>query len=94
MKWLPRLGCDNVLMTFENGHGILTEFWHQLLEEAQSFGAQLLVLDTVSDLFAGNEIDRSQVRQFIQIALGGLARAIDGCEAGTRVNRDINRPSR
>jgi hypothetical protein len=38
--------------------------------------------------------DRSQVRQFIQIALGGLARAIDGCEAGTRVNRDINRPSR
>jgi hypothetical protein len=35
-----------------------------------------------------------QVRQFIQIALGGLARAIDGCEAGTRVNRDINRPSR
>ena len=35
-----------------------------------------------------------QVRQFIQIALGGLARAIDGWEAGTRVNRDINRPSR
>jgi RecA-family ATPase len=78
MKWIARLGFDNVLMTFDNGRPRLTDLWHELLAEAQAFGAQLCIFDTISDFFSGNEIDRAQVRHFGQVALGGFARAIDG----------------
>ena len=82
MKWLARLGCDNLLLTF-NGHPTLTPFWHQVLDEAREFGAQLVVVDTVADTFGGDENDRSQVRFYIQAALGGLARALDGAVLAT-----------
>jgi RecA-family ATPase len=78
MRWTARLGFDNILMTFENGRGLLTDLWHELLADAKAFSAQLAVFDTVSDIFAGNEADRAQVRQFVQVALGGFAREIDG----------------
>jgi RecA-family ATPase len=79
MKWLARLGNDNILMTFDYaGHPTLTTFWHQLLAEARDFGAELVIFDTISDFFSGNEIDRVQVRQFGQFALGGFARAVRG----------------
>ena len=82
MKWLARLGCDNLLLTF-NGHPTLTPFWQQVLDEARDFGAQLVVVDTVSDTFGGDENDRGQVRQYIQAALGGLGRALDGSVIAT-----------
>ena len=37
-----------------------------------------MILDTVADLFGGNEINRIQVRQFIQNACGTIARMING----------------
>jgi RecA-family ATPase len=39
----------------------------------------LLVVDTVSDTFAGNENDRGQVRHYVQACLGRAAREIGGC---------------
>jgi RecA-family ATPase len=80
---IPRLGFDNLLMTFETGRPLLTNFYHQILSAAQDFGAQLVIVDTVADTFGGNHNDPGQARQFVQIALGGLARALDGIVIAT-----------
>jgi RecA-family ATPase len=79
MRWLPRFGENNLLMTFENGEGMTTPFFDELLRQAREFGAQLIIVDTVADAFGGNENDRGQVRQFVQGCLGRLAREIGGC---------------
>jgi len=76
--WLPRVGADNVLMTFgPDGHGKVAPLYKQVLNLAKERGAQLVIIDTAADVFAGNETFRPQVRQFIS-SLSGLARAIDG----------------
>jgi RecA-family ATPase len=77
MRWIARLGFDNIIMTFDNGRPVKTGVWQELFDEAKTFGAQLCLFDTVADFFAGNENDRSQVRQFGQVALGGFARELD-----------------
>lgn len=79
VRWLPRFGEDNLLMTFEGSEGMTTPFFEELLAQALEFGAQLIIIDTVADTFGGNENDRGQVRQFVQACLGKLARDIDGC---------------
>jgi RecA-family ATPase len=76
MKMLARLGHDNMLMTFDRGKGTLTGFWEELRDAAKNFGAELMIIDTVADTFAGSELDRAQVRQYVQVALDGLARAL------------------
>jgi RecA-family ATPase len=78
MRWSARIGHDNLLMTFDLARPRLTRFFDQLLAEAHGFRAELVVIDTVSDVFGGNENDRSQVRQFIQYCLGKIAREISG----------------
>jgi RecA-family ATPase len=78
MHWLPRVESDNLLMTFTaDGHGKSTPFFEQALRLAKEHGAQLVVIDTAADVFAGNENIRPQVRQFVG-ALTRFARAIDG----------------
>jgi hypothetical protein len=74
MRWLPRLGCENTLMTFENGRAVLTRLFGELLTEAKSISAGLVVTDTLADVFGGNEIDRGQSRRFVQECLGRIAR--------------------
>jgi RecA-family ATPase len=83
MKVLPRLGHDNMLMTFDRGKGHLTGAWEEIRDIAKSFDAELLIIDTVPDTFAGSEIDRAQARQYVQVALGGLAREIGGTVLAT-----------
>ena len=79
MRWMSRLGEDNLLMTFtRNGVGELTKFHKQVLEAAIDLNIRLVIIDTVADTFGGNENDRSQVRQFVQRALGQIALKIDG----------------
>jgi RecA-family ATPase len=79
MRWVSRLGEDNLLMTFtRNGVGELTKFHKQVLETAIDLRIRLVIIDTVADTFGGNENDRSQVRQFVQRALGQIALKIDG----------------
>lgn len=48
-----------------------TPLFAKLVEKVESFRPTLLVLDTSADLFAGNEIDRVQVRTFV-----GLLRSL------------------
>jgi RecA-family ATPase len=77
MRWLPRLGSDNLLMTFET-RPIATPVFQQLLQAAKEHEARLVITDTLADVFGGNENDRAQARMFTQQILGCLAREIDG----------------
>jgi RecA-family ATPase len=78
MRWLPRLGADNTLMTFDGGRAWHTSVFYELLQAAQEHGAELIVTDTLTDVFMGNENDRGQARIFAQVALGLLARETRG----------------
>jgi RecA-family ATPase len=76
---IPRVGHDNVLMTVNrDGKGELTPLWHALVTEAKRRTARLAVIDTAADTFGGDELRRSEVRQFIASGLGRLAREING----------------
>jgi len=75
---LPRVGFDNLLMTFDStGHGSLTPFWHQLFNELEAIDPVLVVIDTAADTFGGNENIRPQVRQYVQQALTQIATKLD-----------------
>ena len=69
---------DNLLMTFAGGKGELTPFHKELLERALDERVRLVIFDTASDGFGGNEIDRTQVKRFVGTALGAIARTIKG----------------
>jgi RecA-family ATPase len=78
IRWLPTLGRDNTLMSFAAGRARLTSLFHELTRTAIDHDAQLIVVDTLADVFAGCENDRGQVRVFVQTVLGGLARQTAG----------------
>ena len=78
MRWMSRLGDDNILMHFNGGRSELTPFFNQLVSAARDFAAELVIIDTVADTFGGNQNDAGQVRQFVQMALGRIAREIKG----------------
>jgi len=52
-------------------------FYVQVLEQARAFGAQLVVLDGLHDLFDGNENSRPEARQFVNM-LRRIALEVDG----------------
>jgi RecA-family ATPase len=77
MRWVSRVGRDNLLMTFgADGRGEATPFFFQIESAAKELGAQLIIVDTAADTFAGNENIRPQVRQFINL-LTRLAQSAD-----------------
>jgi RecA-family ATPase len=78
IQWLPRLGHDNVMMTFADGWPVRTSFFDEIAKAAKRHGAQLLIIDTLADVFVGNENDRAQARMFAQQVLGALARDLNG----------------
>ncbi len=79
IRWLPRLGDDNLLMKFgRSGAAELTPLFEQVREAALDFGAKLIVVDTVADTFGGNQNDAGQVRQYVQFGLARLARDTGG----------------
>jgi RecA-family ATPase len=77
VRWVSRVGQDNLLMTFgADGRGESSPFFFQIESAAKELGAQLIVIDTAADTFAGNENIRPQVRQFINL-LTRLAHSAD-----------------
>ena len=79
MRWVSRVGSENLLMTFAaDGRGLLTPFHAQVVGAAKEIGGQLVVVDTAADVFGGNENIRPMVRQFISTGLSSIASAIDG----------------
>lgn len=66
MQLISGVGHDNTLVEFtSDGHMLVTPLSDDISEWIQSFDPKLATLDTAADLFAGNENDRHQVRQFI-----------------------------
>jgi RecA-family ATPase len=79
VRMVSRIGDDNLLILFDkSGRGELTPFWKQCVDQVQDEKAKLVIFDTASDTFAGNENDRGQVKQFVARALGSIATKIGG----------------
>ena len=80
----PRLGQNNILCVPDK-RGVLqeTSFMAELRERGKAFfgtGGGVLILDTLSDIFAGDENNRSQVSQFVKQHLNRL-----GMELGVTI---------
>jgi len=75
MYFMARPAQDNVLMEFDgkNANGIKTKIWHALREQVGDIKPTMLTVDTAADTFGGNEIDRQQVRRYIQGCLTALS---------------------
>ncbi len=73
-----RVGEDNVLVRFDrNDVAQSTALYQELCEQAMNLGVGLVVLDSLHDLFGGDEIKRTHARQFIGF-LRRLALKING----------------
>lgn len=75
-----RPGQDNILCGFDrwNATPEPTGLFYAMVSTIRKFGAQLIVIDTASDVFGGNEIAKDQVRAFITL-LRGLAIDLGAC---------------
>jgi RecA-family ATPase len=72
---VPWLGRDGTLMTFDrDGRGLVTPLFYRLRSIINQHHAQLVILDTLSDVFGGNELNRTHARQFVQQVPARLAR--------------------
>jgi RecA-family ATPase len=78
MLWVPRLGEDTTLIAFEDGSARRTPAFYELLATIKAHRARLAVWDTLTDVFGGSEIERSQARRFVQEGPAYVAREIDG----------------
>jgi archaellum biogenesis ATPase FlaH len=80
LRITSRKFMDNLLAIWTSNSGAMkrTKVWEALRDDAVTFGAKLIVIDTIADTFGGNEIDRSHVRQFVQACLGKLAQETGG----------------
>ena len=67
VMYRSRAGQYNILAEFPKWSAIpeATKLFMALVGKVRGFGAQIIVLDTASDVFGGNEIAKDQVRAFI-----------------------------
>jgi hypothetical protein len=69
----PRVGSDNLLVTFDReNRPLMSPFFAAIMRHVMAKRIELLILDTVADLFGGNEIIRAQVNYFIKSACGSF----------------------
>lgn len=80
IRLVSRLGKENLLCSSDRSGKLKEEpFYKVLREQAKAFfGVEggVLILDTAADFFAGNEIDRSQVSQFVKGLLNRLGKEV------------------
>lgn len=73
-----RVGEDNALWHYDSqGRPRPSDVWNLLTCKISDFGAQLIILDSIHDLFGGNENFRNQSRHFIG-QLTKIAHQING----------------
>lgn len=68
VTYSSRVAMENVIMTFDKktgDEGRTTGIYSQLKFAIEQSGAKIAVIDTVADVFGGNENYRIQVRKFI-----------------------------
>lgn len=71
VRFISRVGLENELVTFsgykDTAKAKRTALFHSIEDEIKDWGAQLIVIDTAADAFAGNENIRPQVRAFVNL---------------------------
>ena len=74
-----RKGLNSVMYEagFNDMQGQTTEFFNRLKLTAQQLGAEIIVLDSLYNFFAGNENNRAHANQFVN-ALCDIAKATGG----------------
>ena len=79
LQLCSRVGLENSMMEWRSAweQGETTWLHAEIMNHALQFGAQLVALDSLHDIFAGEENRRVQARQFVQ-GLREIAREIDG----------------
>ncbi|MBN8520652.1 MAG: AAA family ATPase [Alphaproteobacteria bacterium] len=79
LYWLSGIGCDPVLMNFAGSdHGSLTDFFDKINNRLkEGHFPELIVIDTASDVFAGDENKRIHTRNFINRCLNKLAQDME-----------------
>ena len=79
LQLCSRVGLENSLMDWRSPWeaGETTWLHATIMNHALQYGAQLVVVDSLHDVFAGEENRRVQARQFVQ-GLREIAREIDG----------------
>ena len=79
LQYTCRDGLENLLMEWKSAWetGDTTWLHAQIMNRALEFGAQIVVLDSLHDIFAANEVSRTLARQFVQ-CLREIAREING----------------
>jgi hypothetical protein len=76
--WIwPRVGHDNLLVTFDRDNKPqMSAFFAQIGQFVLAKQIGLLILDTITDLFGGNEIIRAQVNYFIKTTCGAFIKQV------------------
>ncbi len=65
---IPRAGLDSVLVKFDRDGALsLTPQWRKLAETCARLKPSLLVIDNLADIFQGNEVDKTQARQTMNV---------------------------
>ena len=78
VEWIPRVGEDNIMVSFEGtGRGRRQPFYRQICQRVSEFKPRLVTLDSLHDLFSGDENIRTAARQFIG-ALRTMILSVDG----------------
>lgn len=74
--WLwPRVGEPNIIVRWDrDGAPALGPLYERVVAKVEEIRPTLLILDTLADVYGGNEIDRPQVNYFIKTVLGGMIR--------------------
>ena len=79
VRYMSSVGRNNIIAEFDrwSAEPLPTKLFHLMRDAAMVHGAEIIVIDTVSDAFGGNEIARDQVRAFITM----LRRLAIDCKA-------------
>ena len=76
LRIVSRRGKDNILAHWPRGEFRLGDFYHQLQADVVAWRPDVLILDTLADIYGGSEIDRAQVNRFVKQVLGGLVEPV------------------
>lgn len=79
LRITSRRADQNLLATWDRNTRCmkLTPLWHRIRRDALAFGANVVVLDTLADIFGGEEVDRAQVTNFVTGCLNRVALETD-----------------
>jgi len=68
VRWMAQVGKDNVMLQYgwdDNAPPIVRQPFLDIEEAVRAHKAELIVIDTVADVFGGNENARAEVRSFV-----------------------------